>query len=113
MAKGKGARVSLGGGGVTGRVQQLRERLEAVQAALAEETVEASTGGGAVRVRMNGMQECRGVEIDPKLLVDADAQMLQDLIVLAVNQALRESREMADQRLGPLAAELGGMGLGR
>ena len=95
---------------MTGRVQQLRQRREAVQAALAQETVEASTGGGAVRVRMSGTQECKGVEIDPKLVVDPDVQMLEDLIVLAVNQALRISREMVDERLGPLATGLGGMG---
>ncbi len=74
--------------------------------------MEASTEGGAVRVRMSGTRECKGVEIDRKLPVDPDVQMLEDPIVLAVNQALRVSREMVDQRLGPLATELGGRGLG-
>jgi hypothetical protein len=57
-------------------------------------------------VTMTGDQRCRSVEIDPALLEDADVEMLQDLIMTAVNAALDQSREMAADRLGPLAGGL-------
>jgi DNA-binding protein YbaB len=61
-----------------------------------------------VRVVMSGTQECRSIRIAPGLLQAGDVEMLQDLIQLAVNQAIHESRMLAAQRLGPLA---GGAGL--
>jgi hypothetical protein len=54
---------------------------------------------GAVKVTMTGDQHCKGVEIDPDLLKDADAEMLQDLILSGVNQALDESRKLAEQKM--------------
>jgi DNA-binding protein YbaB len=59
---------------------------------------------------MTGDQTCRAVEIDPALLEDADAEMLQDMVLSAVNLALEKSRELAAERLGPLAGGLGGLG---
>lgn len=103
----------MGGGGMMQQIRRLQEQMEQVQAQLAEETVTASVGGGAVKVTMTGQQVCRGVEIDPELLKDADAEMLQDLILSAVNLALDKSREMASERMGPLAGGMAGMpGLG-
>jgi len=84
--------------------------MEATQAALAVETVTATVGGGAVKVIMTGAQVCQGIEIDPELLKDADAEMLQDLILSGVNLALDQSRKMAEERMGPLAGGLSGMG---
>jgi DNA-binding YbaB/EbfC family protein len=107
MAKGKGARGA--GTGMASQIGRLQEQLMQAQAALAEETVEASAGGGAIRVVMSGTQECKAVQIAPRLLSEGDAEMLQDLLMIAVNQAIAESRELAAKRLGPLA---GGMGLG-
>ena len=113
MAKGFN-RPAGGGGAGGGMMQQLRrlqEQMEQMQAQLAEETVTASVGGGAVKVIMTGQQVCKGVEIDPELLKDADAEMLQDLILSAVNMALDQSRELASTRMGPLAGGMPGMGL--
>ena len=59
---------------------------------------------------MTGQQVCRSVEIAPELLKDADAEMLQDLILSAVNMALDQSRELASTRMGPLAGGMPGMG---
>ena len=88
------------------QLQQLRQQIETTQAELAEETVEVSVGGGAVKVIMTGDQHCRAVELDQALLEDADPEMLQDLLLTAFNSALDKSREIAADRLGPLAGGL-------
>jgi len=97
------------GGGQTGMMQQLQrlqQQLAEAQEKLAEETVTATAGGGAVKVMMTGDQKCRAIEIAPELLKDADAEMLQDLILTAVNLALDQSRELAESRLGPITGGL-------
>ena len=99
-----------GGGGMMGQIKKMQEQLAAIQAQLAEETVTASVGGGALKVTMTGDQKCKGVEIDPELLKDADAEMLQDMLVSAVNLALDQSRDLQAERMGPLAGGLGGLG---
>ncbi len=114
MAKGfnrpAGGSGAGGGGGMMQQIRRLQEQMEQVQAQLADETVTASVGGGAVKVVMTGQQVCRGVEIDPEMLKDADAEMLQDLILSAVNMALDQSRQLASDRMGPLAGGMPGMG---
>lgn len=102
----KGFKGPKGQAGMMQQLQKLQEQLEAAQAQLAEETVTATVGGGVVKVTMTGDQRCQEVEIDPTLLEDADVEMLQDLILSAVNAALDQSREMAADRLGPLAGGL-------
>jgi DNA-binding YbaB/EbfC family protein len=114
MAKGYG-RVGgkKGAGGQAGMMQQiqrLQEQMEAAQEALAEELTTASVGGGAVKVTMTGDQRCKEVVIDPELLKDADAEMLQDLILSAVNMSLDQSRAMQSEKLGPLSGGIPGLG---
>lgn len=115
MAKGfnrpKGAGANPGGGGMMQQLKRLQEQMEQTQAQLAVETVTASVGGGAIKVTMTGDQHCKGVEIDPELLKDADAEMLQDMLLSAVNMALDQSRKLQEERMGPLAGGLSGMGL--
>jgi DNA-binding YbaB/EbfC family protein len=89
-----------------GQIQKLQEQLQEAQAKLAEETVTAAAGGGAVKVTVTGDQRCQAVEIDPQVLEDGDAEMLQDLVLTAFNSALEKSRELAAERLGPLASGL-------
>jgi DNA-binding YbaB/EbfC family protein len=89
-----------------GQLQKLQEQIQQVQEKLADETVTASAGGGVIKITMTGDQHCRGVEIDPELLKDADVEMLQDLVLTAFNSALEASRQMAAERLGPLAGGL-------
>lgn len=103
--KGKSGR-GMGQTGMMQQLQQLQEQLQATQAALAEETVTASAGGGAVSVTVTGDQRCQEITIDPDLLQEGDVEMLQDLILTAFNSALEKSREMAAERLGPLAGGL-------
>lgn len=107
MAKGfKGQKGPGGPMGMMGQLQKLQEQLEAAQAQLAEETVTGTSGGGAVKVTVTGDQRCRAIEIDPELLEDADVEMLQDMLLTAFNNALEASRNMAAERLGPLAGGL-------
>jgi hypothetical protein len=88
------------------QLQRVQKQMEEAQARLAEETVTATAGGGAVKVVMTGDQKCKSVDISPDLLRDADAEMLQDLVLSAVNLALDQSRALQQKLMGPLA---GGM----
>ncbi len=111
MAKGFNRPAGGGGaGGMMGQLRKLQEQMEQAQARLAEETVTGTSGGGAVKVTMTGDQHCKAVEIDAELLKDVDAEMLQDMLLAAVNQALENSRQLQSERLGPLAGGLGGLG---
>lgn len=105
MAKGKGFKAPKGTN-MMGQLQKLQEQVELAQAQLAEETVSATAGGGAVKITVTGDQKCRSVEIDPEVLQDADAEMIGDMILTAFNSALEKSREMAAEKLGPLAGGL-------
>jgi hypothetical protein len=106
MAKGFKAPKGYGQPGMMGQLQKLQEQLQEAQARLAEETITATAGGGAIKITVTGDQQCRAVEIDPELLKDADVEMLQDLILTALNSALDKSRQLAAERLGPLAGGL-------
>ncbi len=116
MAKGfnrpKGMGGAGGGGGMMNQLKKLQEQMEQTQAQLAEETVTATVGGGAIKVTMTGDQRCKGIVVDPDMLKDADAEMLQDMLLSAVNMALDQSRKLAEDRMGPLTGGLSGMGLG-
>ncbi len=106
MAKGFNRGTQMGGGGMMAQLQKMQQQLAEAQEKLAEETVTATAGGGAIKVVMTGDQKCRSVEINPDLLRDMDAEMLQDLVVSAVNMALDQSRELQQKLMGPLAGGL-------
>ena len=103
----KGFNRPAGGGGQAGMMQQLQrlqQQMAEAQEKLALEKVEATAGGGAVKVTMSGDQKCQSVEIAPDLLKEGDAEMLQDLVLAAVNLALDKSRELQEQTMGPLTS---------
>jgi DNA-binding YbaB/EbfC family protein len=100
----------MGGGGMMNQLKKMQEQLAQAQEKLAEETVSTTSGGGAVKITMTGDQRCTAVEIDPEFLKDADAEMLQDMLLTAVNQALESSKNLASERLGPMAGGLSGLG---
>jgi hypothetical protein len=93
-------------GGMMQQMQRLQEQLMQAQEQLAEETLTHSAGGGAIKITITGDQRIMGVEIDPDLVKDGDVEMLQDLILTAVNGALDASRALAAERLGPLSGGL-------
>jgi len=106
MAKGVNKGQQMGGAGMMQQLQRLQKQMEEAQAKLAEETVTATAGGGAIKVVMTGDQKCKSVEVDPEFLKDMDAEMLQDMVLSAVNMALDQSRELQQKLMGPLAGGL-------
>jgi nucleoid-associated protein EbfC len=87
------------------QVQQMQGRMAQVQSELEKETVEASAGGGAVRVVATGTQQVVSVVIDPAAA--GDTEMLQDLVVAAVNEAMELSKQLAATRMQAVTAGLG------
>lgn len=95
-------------GQIAKMAQQMQTQMAQAQQELAETTLEATAGGGAVRVVISGAQEIRSIEIDPSAIDPAEAEMLQDLVMSAVNEAIGRSKELERERMGSIA---GGMGL--
>lgn len=108
MAKGFNRGPAMGGGGnpMMAQLQKLQAQMALAQEQLAVETVTVTAGGGAIKVTMTGDQKCKSIEIDPEFLKDAEADMLNDMVLTAVNMALDKSRELQEQRMGPLAGGL-------
>jgi hypothetical protein len=94
-----------GGKGVMQQIQQLQEQMIKAQEELAEQQVSGSAGGGAVKVIVTGNQRVLSVNVDPALLEDGDVELIQDLILTAINQGLELSRGLAEEKLGPLAGQ--------
>jgi DNA-binding YbaB/EbfC family protein len=88
--------------------QQMQQEMARVQDELARTTVDGSAGGGVVRATVTGKQELVSVTIDPAAVDPADVEMLQDLVVAAINDALAGSRRLAEEKL---AAVTGGLRL--
>ena len=86
--------------------QQMQKQMQKIQEELAVAVVEGSAGGGAITVRMNGHRELQSVIIAPEVVDPTDVEMLQDLLVVAINDAAKKAQELAEQRMGPL---MGGM----
>ena len=94
------------------QVGAMQEQMQQAQEQLATETVEASAGGGMVTVTANGAGEIKAIKIDPKAIDPDDTEMLADMILAAVNEALRSAHALAESKLGGLAGgALGGLGL--
>jgi len=91
------------------QAQQMQEELAAAQDQLASATFEGSAGGGVVKATVTGSNEIVSVEIDPSVIDPDDAEMLEDLVVAAVNQAIKNAADAAQQSLGGLT---GGLDLG-
>lgn len=116
--KGRGPappRSSRGGGmnpaNLQQQVVQLQEQMLEAQEALKEEQVTATSGGGMVTVVANGHQEILSITIDPEVVDPEDVEILQDMVLAAVNEALERSRELATARMGALTGGLNVPGL--
>jgi nucleoid-associated protein EbfC len=94
------------------QVGQMQDQMQKAQQELANETVEATAGGGMVTVTANGSGEIRQIKIDPKAIDPADPELLEDMILAAVNEAIRSAQALMESKLGGLAGgALGGLGL--
>jgi nucleoid-associated protein EbfC len=92
------------------QVQQMQADMEKVQAELANETVEASAGGGMVTVKATGALEITEIKIDPDAIDPDDPDFLADMVLAAVNEALRNAQGLAQSKLGGMLGGLGGPG---
>ncbi len=88
------------------QAQQLQEQLLRAQQKLGESVIEVSSGGGAIKITVNGQQEIKSVKIAPEVVSADDIEMLEDLVLTAVNEAISKSQEMAAQQLGALTGGL-------
>ncbi|RLC29976.1 MAG: YbaB/EbfC family nucleoid-associated protein [Deltaproteobacteria bacterium] len=84
------------------QAQQLQAKLAKMQEELSDKTVEASAGGGMVTAVANGRQEIVSIRIDPEVIDPEDVEMLQDLVLAAVNDALNRARNMMNEEMGNL-----------
>jgi nucleoid-associated protein EbfC len=90
------------------QAQQMQAEMAKAQEELKNETVEASAGGGMVKVTMTGDMELREIVISPDAVDPEDVELLQDMVTAAVNEALRSAQELAANRMGGIAGGLGG-----
>ena len=88
------------------QVQQMQAKMAKLQEELANKTVEATAGGGVVKVVANGQQEIVDINIDPTAVDPEDVEMLEDLILAAVNEALRKIQEMSTDEMSKLTGGL-------
>ena len=93
------------------QAQQLQAKLAKAQQELGNATVEASSGGGVVKVVIDGQQKVRSIEISPEVINAEDAEFLQDLVMAAVNEAITKSQELANKHLSSLTGGLNIPGL--
>ena len=93
------------------QAQQMQQQVEKAQEELARETVEASAGGGMVTVTATGALEITSIKIDPSAIDPDDPDLLADMIVAAVNEALRSARGLMESKLGSAMGGMGELGL--
>ncbi len=107
-------RSSVGAGGNQNAIAQAQEMLAKAQADLAATSVEGSAGGGAVRVTMSGEQKITAISLSPDVVDPEDVDMLQDLIMAAIENASEKASELQSQSFGAITGGLGlpGLGLG-
>jgi nucleoid-associated protein EbfC len=99
-------------GDIQRMAQQMQQQMARIQEELEAETVDGSAGGGVVKATVTGKQDLVSLTIDPSAVDPDDVDMLQDLIVAAVNDAIRASRDLAAEKMGPLTGGLNVPGLG-
>ena len=117
----KGSKPKMKPNDMMAQMQQMQADMAAAQSSLENEFVTVTAGGGAISITISGHQRLKSIEVDPDLLVADEVEMLQDLLVAAVNSAIEQSQAMAAQKMegitgglgdGGLDSLLGGLGLG-
>ena len=93
------------------QVQKMQAEMARAQEELAVAEVEASAGGGMVTAQVTGDLHVKSIKIDPQAVDPDDVELLQDMVMAAVNEALRSAQELAESKLGGIAGGLGGLGL--
>ena len=93
------------------QMQKMQGEMLKAQEELKSEVVEASAGGGMVKVKISGGLEIKEIVIDPEAVDPDDVEMLQDMVLAATNEAIKSAQELANSKMGGLAGGLGDMGL--
>lgn len=93
------------------QMQKMQADMQRVQESLAQESVTAAAGGGAVTARVSGALELLEVKIDPQMVDPEDVEILEDTVVAAVNEAMRAAQQLAQDRLGAVTGGLSGLGI--
>ena len=109
-----GKKPSMGGGGMQKQMQamqQMQRKMEAAQAEIEAKEISTTAGGGAVTVTMNGKKELVKLDLKPEIFDPDDIEILQDLIIVAVNEAIRQIDEIANTEMGKVTGGLGIPGL--
>ena len=88
------------------QLQQMQSKMEKAQQDLANETVTATAGGGAVTIEMNGHHEVKAVTLDPDAVSPDDVEMLQDMLLAAFNEALNKAQNLAQEKMGAITGGL-------
>ncbi|MDD5946128.1 MAG: YbaB/EbfC family nucleoid-associated protein [Clostridia bacterium] len=110
MAKGFGGMGGMNMNALMKQAQKMQKQMEETQAALAEQVIETSSGGGAVKVSITGKKEIKSIKINPDVVDPDDVEMLEDLILTAMNEAIRQADEAANGAMSKIAGGLpGGM----
>jgi nucleoid-associated protein EbfC len=99
-------------GAILKQAQQMQTDMLKAQENLKNESVEATVGGGVVSVRMSGDLELQEIKIDPAAVDPEDVDMLQDMVLAAVNEAIRSAQELAASKMNQVTGGLGDLGLG-
>jgi DNA-binding YbaB/EbfC family protein len=84
------------------QIEKMQAEVIKLQEELAQRTIETTSGGGAVKAVVNGKQEVVALEIDPEVIDKEDAEMMQDLIIAAINEAMRQAKEMNEEEMAKL-----------
>lgn len=87
-------------------MRKMQKQMEKIQAELAQKTIDVSSGGGVVTITITGDQKVQAIKIDPEAVDPEDVEMLEDLLVAAVNEAVAESQALAGEKLGGLTGGL-------
>jgi len=98
--------MAKGMGNLMKQAQQMQARMAKMQEEVGKRTIEAAAGGGMVKVVVTGKQEVVSIDIEPEVVDPEDVEMLQDLVLAAVNQALRESQAMMTDEMSKLTGGL-------
>ncbi len=110
MAKGRGGMMpgGMNMNNIMKQAQKMQKQMEEAQQALEEKEIETTAGGGAIKVTINGKKEIKNIVIQEDVVDPDDVEMLQDLIMSAVNEAIRQIEEISAKEMGKLT---GGMGI--
>ena len=110
MAKGFGGMGGMNMNALMKQAQKMQKQIEETQAALADQVIETTSGGGAVKVSITGKKEIKEIKISPDVVDPDDVEMLEDLILSAVNEAVRQADEVASGAMSKITGgNLGGM----